>query len=623
MKFFETRFTRHHLLHAPHQWFLAFLLSPIHFLELHYKKRYHLRFAHARKLFIFDLLLLASVIMIAGVGITWYFYNPTVTDLIYISITPSTHTEPNNDARRIKSGEHVTYTINYRNASSVELIKPILKLIIPKGFILEKATPINLFSSSTTSFTLQNLRPNETKEAVITGLFYGIPDKEDQLIVELDYQQLERETRERKRSTLFITLRDSVLDAKLEGPKILLNNRSDDFTLTLKNTYHHTLPPLIVPFNNTPAYNVDNLTSTIGTLEGTNWQVPGLAPNESAKIKLRVTPHVTDTTETALISFTPEARVNRASFPQTPAVREIKIAKPKLDIIASWQNNREKIRPDEIAILILEIKNKGSIPLENVMMNIPLPDSIIDRSKFTALNPGHYKNGTFVITSQERSDLAKLNPEESSLISLQIPIRHTPQGGTDLALIMHPQINGRVPEISTSIIEAETTTPPLKIGTQLLLNAEARYYTAGGDQLGRGPLPPQVGKETKYSVIITIHNTTNRVENIRFSGSLDQKIKWTGKTSVSRGNDLVYNSNLRTVNWSANSITPYETVSLFFEVSFTPTETDRGLILPILHEIVVNGQDGYINEPITARSNPVTTALTTDNVAQQKGVMVK
>ena len=55
MKFFEEHLTIHHFFHAPHKWFLALLISPIHAAEMHYKRNYHLRFAHARKLFLFDI----------------------------------------------------------------------------------------------------------------------------------------------------------------------------------------------------------------------------------------------------------------------------------------------------------------------------------------------------------------------------------------------------------------------------------------------------------------------------------------------------------------------------------------------------------------------------------------
>src|SRR3990167_8605456 len=60
MKFYEEHATFHHFKHNPHKWFAAILISPLHHAEMRYKQTYHLRFAHAKKLFVFDMMLILS-----------------------------------------------------------------------------------------------------------------------------------------------------------------------------------------------------------------------------------------------------------------------------------------------------------------------------------------------------------------------------------------------------------------------------------------------------------------------------------------------------------------------------------------------------------------------------------
>ncbi len=79
MQFFEKHFNKHHLLHSPHKWFLALLVSPIHTAEMHYKKRYHINFIHAKNLFVFDITLILSIVLLAIGSIFWFTYDPTVT----------------------------------------------------------------------------------------------------------------------------------------------------------------------------------------------------------------------------------------------------------------------------------------------------------------------------------------------------------------------------------------------------------------------------------------------------------------------------------------------------------------------------------------------------------------
>ena len=86
MLFVTQHLTRHHFFHAPHKWFLALLISPIHFAEIHYKKKYHLNFKHAKKLFAFDMILLSSIIVLIIATSFWFFYNPNIVDQINLSI---------------------------------------------------------------------------------------------------------------------------------------------------------------------------------------------------------------------------------------------------------------------------------------------------------------------------------------------------------------------------------------------------------------------------------------------------------------------------------------------------------------------------------------------------------
>ena len=98
MKLQNTHSEKNHLFKKPHKWFLRLLSSPIRFAELHYKKKYHLRFRHARKLFIFDIALLIIIILTACTTIFWLSYDPSITKLVYLSIEPSSD--------RIISGEY-------------------------------------------------------------------------------------------------------------------------------------------------------------------------------------------------------------------------------------------------------------------------------------------------------------------------------------------------------------------------------------------------------------------------------------------------------------------------------------------------------------------------------------
>ncbi len=74
------------------------------FLRSHYHKRYHGVYQHAKKLFAFDLALLAFAFLMLGSSIFFFFWKPGLTGLIDVSISLGNE--------RIKSGDEVRPTVD-------------------------------------------------------------------------------------------------------------------------------------------------------------------------------------------------------------------------------------------------------------------------------------------------------------------------------------------------------------------------------------------------------------------------------------------------------------------------------------------------------------------------------
>ena len=163
----------------------------------------------------------------------------------------------------------------------------------------------------------------------------------------------------------------------------------------------------------------------------------------------------------------------------------------------------------------------------------------------------------------------------------------------------------------------------MQVGTSMNISAESRYYTAEGDQLGRGPLPPEVGKETKYWALVTISNSTSVVGNPQFRAVLPPPVTWTGRSSVSHGSDLSYSETTRTVSWSHNALGRNQATGLYMELAYTPSPSDVGKSLPLLEQITITGTDAYIDTPLRASAANIDTSLSTDTRAQQRGVLVR
>jgi hypothetical protein len=155
------------------------------------------------------------------------------------------------------------------------------------------------------------------------------------------------------------------------------------------------------------------------------------------------------------------------------------------------------------------------------------------------------------------------------------------------------------------------------MGTKIYVSGELRYFTDDGDQLGRGPLPPVVGKETKYWAIINIKNTSSEVAPIEFRARLTSKAIWTGKTSVSIGKEVRYDEKTRIVSWSAPKLSAHETAGIYLEIGYIPeTAAEKNIVL--LEQIAASGTDQFIGNNVLGEAKPLNNSLFSDTWAKRK-----
>ncbi|HLD31559.1 MAG TPA: hypothetical protein VJB37_01555 [Patescibacteria group bacterium] len=617
MDFFHQHFNRHHLLHAPHLWFLALLSSPIHYAELHYQKYYHLRFQHARKLFIFDLTLLGSIIGISLFALAWFFFDPTVIDQINLSIKPSNN--------RLASGDHVTYTISYHNNSNTVLENPVLHLSLPSGMIVDNAVPTQSFDPNTFRFTLPSLAPQRGGEASVSGWLFGTPHQEEHISVWLTYNQEDRLFSETKLVTILQYQRDSKLKMELNPlPASLLSSGSIPLIITLQNTSEQTLHHIRLPLEPGPHLTLSTTKTTIGDINQKVWEIPTIAPAQEVRWEGQLLTSIPDSFSEIFFTLTPTLRINGQDMPQNTWSKQMSVLHPQLAIDNHWSGDITSANPNETITLELTIRNSGNINLKNLQVIIPIPPgNLINTDRFVSLNSGTYKNQTLIIDSQYRAQLLQLKAGETLPLSLSIPITTHPGQQENPTLNLQPQIRAQVSDLPDTNFNLNSETPELKISSYLDVTSALRYFTVDGDQLGRGPLPPQVDKTTKYWAIISLKNGPNKISDLVFFAHLPENVLWTGKSSVSLGQDIKYDNNQHSISWQHSSLPAWEEIGIYFELALTPTSEQLGTTPIVLSSPNFQATDTFTNRQITKNLPNLDTSLPLDLIGQEKGGKVE
>lgn len=163
----------------------------------------------------------------------------------------------------------------------------------------------------------------------------------------------------------------------------------------------------------------------------------------------------------------------------------------------------------------------------------------------------------------------------------------------------------------------------VKVTSKIVFEALAKYYTAEGDQLGFGPLPPQVNQTTSYWLFWKLKSGSNDLKNILINGMLPSNVSFTGKTSVTSGRGLEYDPSTRIVSWKIEEISKQDLAQAGFEVEITPLPSQLGTSPVLLNKITAEALDSYTNQKIQKGSGDLTTALNDLGNNENLGKVVK
>jgi hypothetical protein len=154
----------------------------------------------------------------------------------------------------------------------------------------------------------------------------------------------------------------------------------------------------------------------------------------------------------------------------------------------------------------------------------------------------------------------------------------------------------------------------VKILTGLSLAGQTLYQ--GGPFTNTGPVPPKVNKETLYTVVWTLTNSTNDVDGTIVTARLPNYVKWLGNSSpVSE--KVAWSSENGTLTWNVGDVPAstgytkkYRQVS--FQVSFTPSVSQFDTIPILIGEATVKAHDRFADAEITTHRAVLTTHVNTN-----------
>ena len=578
------------------------LLPFAHWFRKHYAGRY--RFA--RSVFLVDLVLIGMALGLGIAALILSVYTPkTFADNIYydVSVAP----------REIITGAPSTLVIRYTNGTEEELRDVSMSLGYPEHFSLQQIL-IEEELTNEEIITIGTIPIGGTGSIKITGVMFGDVGGEQTFRSIMTFAHGEENEVGQKVSEHTFSPSASTLNVSLILPDQLIAFQEVQGTITYENTGEIDFPDISIE----PVWPEEfSLSTSNPLLSDGHFSLPSIQAGQTGEMTF--SGYLGDADETVTFLFHPSFTFGNTHYQQETLKHTSPVLPPQLSV--SHTIDRDSFRPGAETSMTITYENIGETSLSNVQIGFET-DSLF------------FSEGQYLVDQDDYPELAEVQPGATGEVTITSTTRSTimqseVESQEDLGTVDSQAIaiyvlgddSGQTVTNKGSVISTPMTTP-------IALESFARYALPSGDQLGRGPLPPQVGSETKYWIFWHITGTINPLTSVEIAGTLPENVRFTGRQTVSQNEGVVYDESTNTISWTSDSVAATlfadsTIVGIAFEVGITPTDDQIATIPSLMEEIQITAIDETTGAFISSVGATISTDLPSDLMASDKAEVVE
>lgn len=276
---------------------------------------------------------------------------------------------------------------------------------------------------------------------------------------------------------------------------------------------------------------------------------------------------------------------------------------------------------------VVNYKNTGTTGLTDAIIKVHFEGAGLDVSTLK-LHSGAYdpNSNTITWTAASLPALQRILPGQGGQITYsfnilpyaQFPLQPSAKNQKLIATASLDSPDLPAPTGQTRQIISDRFTMPIQTG--ILLTADAFYDDGRLGITSTGPLPPQVGQQTTYTLRTKIGSTLNDIQNNQVTIVLPDGVTYTNQNYKTSGT-IDYNQRTNTIVWAIDPLRgltgrtlPLEELDI--QVAITPGADKKGQAVPLTQSVLDSGKDTFTGTQITTS---VTDMPTTRTASPQNG----
>ncbi len=502
----------------------------------------------------------------------------------------------------ITLGEEVEYVVSYKNKGDFRLDDPEL-VFEPPEYSLKDGE----------FYERQVFGQEELGEAIYPGeektfsFKISVLGKEGDIKItkaSLSYRPKDLKARYESSSDFTSQIKSAPITFDFDLPSKVASEKDFIFRINYFSNINHLLTNLRCQIDY--PFGFEFISATPKSIEQTEWEIPLLNKSEGGRIEI----------SGRLSGNLGEAKIFKAKLGVwkdgefivlKEATKGVEMVRHSLYIRQEINGNPQYVAvPGDWLHYEVYFKNVGDDSASNLFMINQLEGEAFDfqtiKSDYGTFQAG---DNSIVFDWRRVPDLQYLIPTEEGKVDFFIRLKD------DLGNVKNPVLKNKV---FIGQVKEEFVT---KIGSKLGIDQKAYFQ----DEVfgNSGPVPPQVGQATTYTIMWHVRNHYSDVKNAKVKAILPQNIELTGRVFPEPElKKFTFDSQSREIVWLAGDLEKgigvnKQPLTIAFQITFTPSAYQRGQIPNIINEAQITAEDSWTGTIIQGSASAINTTLPDDS----------
>src|SRR3989339_223381 len=499
-----------------------------------------------------------------------------------------------------KIGDEIEYVVRYKNNGNFTLEKPKLIFYMPENSLTEDGKTI-------INQDLKDIYPGGEEIVKIKTRLLGKEGDLKTAKASLSYTP-KNLTVKYESDTTFTTKIDSVpVTLDFDLPSKAEKGKSLQYSINYFSNVDYPLENLSLKISFASGF--DFSSSDPVSLDNSEWKLQTLNKAQGGRVSIKGNISA-DASQNLTFSAELGMKQNGNFIVIKQATKDVQVIQPLLLITQQINGSSDYVAsPGETLNYQIFFRNIGSTPFDNLFAVVKIDGLAFDLPSLQVQDGQAQSNDNMIVwDSTQAPQLRRLDVQQQAEVDFTIKVK------SDWLPSVSDSENAVITDtVNISQITQKFTT---KVNSGLAISQKGYYNDSGISN--SGPIPPKAGKTTTYAINWEIKNYFSDAKNVKVKATLPAGVSLTGKiTPQDESANFSYDSASHEIVWSAGDILAGtgvngDPVTLSFQISLTPTNSQKGSAAQIIEQVQISGENQFTNTLTPAQDSGISTSLPDD-----------